>query len=60
MDGALLTIGIFTLARIGSKIGMAKPSLAPTAENVGKIFIYSALADASIANAKEPKWVPSS
>ena len=58
VDGALMTSGLISLAYIGSKAGIAKPSFAPTGENLIKLFIYAAAVDAGINYAKKKKWIP--
>ena len=36
IDGTLMTIGIYGLAWIGSKLGITKPSLSASFENIAK------------------------
>ena len=45
IDASLLTTGLYGLAWIGSKVGISKPTLAMTAENIGKIVIYLTAGD---------------
>jgi len=45
IDASLLTVGIYGLAWGGSKVGISKPTLALSAENIGKIGIYLAASD---------------
>ena len=59
IDGALITLGLFSLSMIGSKIGVGKPNLALNAENIGKMFIYAAITDGLIAYIKDQKLIPS-
>ena len=58
MDGAFIIITILGLAWIGSKMIIDKPCLSFGAENLGKVFVYAALADAAIAYAKDQKYIP--
>ena len=58
VDGVLMTTGLITVAWVGSKAGILKPSFAPTGENLIKLFIYASAADAGISYAKEKKWIP--
>jgi hypothetical protein len=58
IDGILMTVGMFGLAWIGSKIGISKPSLAPSGENIGKFVVYAGITDAGIAYMKEQNWIP--
>ena len=43
IDGTLMTIGIYGLAWIGSKIGITKPSLSMSFENIAKFVGYAGL-----------------
>ena len=45
VDGALMTTGLVTLAWVGSKAGIAKPSFVPTSENLIKLFIFVSAAE---------------
>ena len=45
IDASLLTVGIYGLAYGGSKIGISKPTLAMSAENIAKIVIYLTASD---------------
>ena len=54
-----MTIGVFTLAWLGSKAGISKPNLAPSGENIAKVAVYAIATDAGIAYAKQQKWIPS-
>jgi hypothetical protein len=58
IDGILFTVGMFGLAWGGSKVGIAKPSLAPSGENIAKFVAYAGITDAGIAYVKEQKWIP--
>ena len=58
VDGALMTTGLVTLAWVGSKAGIAKPSFAPTGENLIKLFIFVSAAEVGISYAKDKKWIP--
>ena len=59
IDGTLMTIGIYTIAWMGSKIGVSKPSLSMTFENMAKFVAYAAIADAAIDYEKKNKYIPS-
>jgi hypothetical protein len=59
IDGSLMTLGIFTLAWIGSKLGMSKPTLNLSGENIAKLAVYAAATDAAIDYAKKNKYIPS-
>ena len=58
VDGALMTTSLVTLAWVGSKAGIAKPSFAPTGENLIKLFILASAAEVGISYAKDKKWIP--
>ena len=45
IDASLLTTGVYSLAWLGSKLGISKPTLAMSAENIGKIVIYLTASD---------------
>ena len=45
IDASLLTVGIYDLAWSGSKVGISKPTLAMSAENIAKIVIYLTASD---------------
>ena len=45
IDASLLTVGIYELSWVGSKIRVSKPTLAMSAENIGKIVIYLTASD---------------
>ena len=45
IDASLLTVGIYGLAFGGSKIGISKPTLAMSVENIAKIVVYLTLSD---------------
>ena len=49
---ALMTIGIYGIAWIGSKIGVSKPSLSITFENTAKFVGYATIADTAIDYAR--------
>jgi hypothetical protein len=57
IDGTLFTGGMFILAWVGSKMGIAKPSLTPSGESIGKFVAYAGVTDAGIAYIKEQKWI---
>ena len=57
VDGSLMTAGLVTLAWVGSKAGIAKPSFSASGENLSKLFIYTSAVDAGIHYAKEKKWI---
>ena len=56
IDGTLVTIGIYSIAWIGSKIGVSKPSLSISFENIAKFVAYATIADAAINYAKKKKY----
>ena len=58
IDGGLLTVGVFTLAYAGSKIGVQKPTLAVSAENIGKIALYLTAGDMLKDYLKQQKIIP--
>jgi len=58
IDASLLTTGVYGLAWIGSKVGISKPTLAMSAENIGKIVIYLTVSDMLKDYAKQQKWIP--
>ena len=45
IDASPTTVGVLTLAYIGSKIGVSRPTLAPTIEDATKFGTYVAGAD---------------
>ena len=59
IDGSLMAIGIYGLAWIESKIGITKPSLSMSFENIAKFTGYAGLADAGIDYLKKNKYIPS-
>ena len=59
IDASLLTAGVFGLSWVGSKVGIAKPNLSMTAENIGKFAIYLTVSDVLKDYAKRQKWIPS-
>ena len=59
IDGGLMTIGIYGLAWIGSKIGITKPSLSMSFENIAKFVGYAGIADGGIDYLKKNKYIPS-
>ena len=58
IDASLMTTGLLLLSFVGSKAGISKPSMALSAENVGKIVIYLTAADMLKDYAKDQKWIP--
>ena len=58
IDASLLTVAIYGLAYAGSKIGVSKPTLAFSAENIGKIVIYLTAGDMLKDYLKQQKIVP--
>ena len=58
IDGGLMTVGLLSLAWVGSKVGVQKPSLALSGESMAKLLVYAAISDAGIAYAKQQKWIP--
>ncbi|WP_143217080.1 hypothetical protein [Acinetobacter baumannii] len=58
IDASLLTIGIFRVSWAGSKLGISKPTLAFSAENIGKIVIYLTASDMLKDYFKQQKIIP--
>ena len=58
IDASLLTTGIYGLAWAGSKLGISKPTLAMSAENIGKIVIYLTASDMLKDYLKQQKIIP--
>ena len=58
IDASLLTVGIYGLAYGGSKIGISKPTLAMSAENIAKIVIYLTASDMLKDYLKQQKIIP--
>ena len=58
IDAALLTTGLYAISWTASKIGVSKPSLAMSAENIAKVVIYLTAADMAKDYAKEQKIIP--
>lgn len=58
IDGGLMTVGLLSLAWAGSKVGVQRPNLSPSGENIAKLLVYAAAVDAGIAYAKQQKWIP--
>ena len=58
IDASLLTTGVYGLAWIGSKLGISKPTLAISAENIGKIVIYLTASDMLKDYLKQQKIIP--
>ena len=45
IDASIMTAGLCGLAWVGSKVGVSKPTLALSAENIGKIVIFLTASD---------------
>ena len=58
IDACLLTVGLEAFSLIGSKIGIPKPTLALSAENIGKIVIYLTASDMLKDYLKQQKIIP--
>jgi len=58
IDASLLTVGIYGISWTASKIGVSKPTLAVSAENIGKIGIYLTASDMVIDYLKQQKIIP--
>ena len=58
IDASLMSAGLYTLSWVGSKIGVSKPTLAMTAENIGKIIIYLTASDMLKDYLKSQKIIP--
>ena len=58
IDAALLTTGLYAISWAGSKIGVSKPSLAMSAENIIKVVLYLTASDMLKNYAKEQKIIP--
>ena len=58
IDASLLTVGIYGLAWGDSKIGVSKPTLAMSAENIRKIVIYLSASEILIDYLKQQKVIP--
>lgn len=58
IDASLITTAIYGLAWLGSKAGVAKPTLSFTAENALKVYGYAVVADVALDYAKNEKWIP--
>ena len=58
IDASLLTTSVYSLAWIGSKLGISKPTLAMSAENIGKIVIYLTASDMIKDYLKQQKIIP--
>ena len=58
IDASLLTTGLYGLAWIGSKLGVSKPTLAVSAENIAKIAIYLTASDMLKDYLKQQKVIP--
>ena len=58
IDASLLTVGIYSLAWDGSKVGISKATLAMTAENIAKIAIYLTASDMLKDYLKQQKIIP--
>ena len=58
IDAALKTTSLYGLAWIGSKVGISKPTLTMSAENIGKIGGYLAVSDMLIDYLKQSKIIP--
>lgn len=58
IDASLLTTGLYGLAWIGSKVGISKPTLAMSAENIGKIVVYLTASDMLKDYLKQQKIIP--
>ena len=58
IDAGLLTAGLYTLACVGSKLGIQKPSFAMSAENILKIAAYLTASDMIKDYAKQQKIFP--
>ena len=59
IDASLMTAGPWGLAWIGSQVGVSKPTLAMSAENIGKIVIYLTASDMLKDYLKHEKILPS-
>ena len=59
IDGRLMIIGIYGIAWIFSKIGVSKPSLSMSSENIAKFVGYAGIADGGIDYLKKNKYIPS-
>ena len=58
IDASLLTTGLYGLAWIGSKLGVSKPTLAVSAENIAKVVIYLKASDMLKDYLKQQKVIP--
>ena len=58
IDAALLTTGLYAISWAGSKAGIAKPTLAMSAENIAKVIIYLTASDTLKEYAKAQKIIP--
>ena len=59
IDASLLSTGLYRLAWIGSKVGISKPTLAISVENIGKIVVYLTANDILKDYLKQQKIIPS-
>ena len=58
LDASLLTVAIYGLAYAGGKIGVSKPTLAASAENIEKIAFYLTAGDMLKDYLKQQKIIP--
>ena len=58
IDACYLTVGIFSIAWAGSKVGISKPTFSVTPENIGKIGTYLTAADMIYSSLKHYKILP--
>ena len=58
IDASLLTVGIYSIGWAASKVGISKPTLAMSAENIGKFVLYLTAGDMIKDYLKQQKIIP--
>ena len=59
IDASIISVGLYGLSWIGSKLGIQKPTLSMSAENIGKIVIYLTASDMLKDYLKQQNIIPS-
>ena len=58
IDASIMSVGLYGLSWIGSKVGIQKSTLATSVENIGKIVIYLTASDMLKDYLKQQNIIP--
>ena len=58
IDASIMSVGLYGLSWIGSRVGIQKPTLTVNMENIGKIVIYLMISDMLKDYLKQQNIIP--